>query len=140
MMLAIGWMLAQDVLPQTTDQWGFLALVLTSIGGGVAGVFGWMKSRETKRVDALAESQAKRIEAAELREREAQQRADAREETANRRMDAALQGMAQLTTVTTELTAMMRQMGDGVSASREEVRRLHGSIEALRETLRDARR
>ena len=54
-MSAIGFLpaLAQDVLPQTSEQWQFAILLVTSIVGGVSGIFGYFKSRETKRVDAL---------------------------------------------------------------------------------------
>lgn len=143
---AVPGLVDQGVLPSTSDQWGFAALVVTSVAGGVAGVFGWLKSREARRVDALAESQAKRIEAAEQREREANERADKREEASNRRMEAALQGMTQLTHIVGEQTATMRQLGERVmsldarlATSLEETRKANGSIEALRESLRQYR-
>lgn len=110
--------------PTSPEGWALLTLVVTSVANGVGIVWTYWTGRSSKASDALASVQTRLIEAAERREREANERADKREETANKRMEAALQGMAQLTQVTTELSTINKTM-------LEELRRANANYESL---------
>lgn len=140
--MAIGFLLAQDAISSVGDHWGFAIAVLTSICGGVAGVFGWVKSRETKRVDALAASQEARIAAAERREAETKQERKDERESFIRRLDVAIDAINKMTAANTELTMIVKQfaesfrtLADGHRVSHDELRKINGSIDLfLRET------
>lgn len=119
----------QEMLPTSPEAWGFATLLVTTISGGIAWFFKGRAAQAKAAADALSVAQQRLIEAAERREREANERADKREEMANKRMDAALQGMAQLTTIVTELT-------NTIKVTTEEVRRANATFDAV---LRDRR-
>lgn len=133
----------QSFLPTTPEAWGFVTLLFTTLATAIGAGFKFWSDRRIATAnataaaakataDALTQAQMRLIEAAERREREANERADQREETANKRMEAALQGMAQLTQVSTELSTINRTM-------LEELRRANANYEALVRQRQDLR-
>jgi hypothetical protein len=128
--------LVQTVLPQTPEAWAFVTLVFTTIAAGVGSIVKrWSDNRVSEanaeakiaaEIAAVAADTAARLAAAQDRLIES---AEKREVAATARMESALQGLAQLTHVVTELTNINK-------VTLEEVRRANTNFETV---IRDRR-
>ena len=112
--------LAQDVLPQTGDQWAFAGALLTVVSTGIGFLF---KSLLGAKDAHIADLKAQITEAK-------QERRDDRE-ASNRRLDAATEAISKGSIITAELVSVVRANSEHDGRSLEEQRRLSANIEAM---------
>lgn len=110
--------------PSSPEAWGFATLVFTTLAGGVGYlVKSWSDRRVRAETAKAKEAADAAIALAALQERIIVG-AERREEGANRRTEAALQGLGQLSAVTTELSTTNKMMLD-------ELRRTNANYESM---------
>ena len=124
MMLAFAQDVVQGALPRSAEAWAFLTLIFTTATGGI----GWAIKRWSDRRLAEAHDEATRATDTATRLAATQERliaaAERRELESGKRTDAAIAGIARLTDIVTELSAISKTLA-------EEVRRGNQNAEYL---------